>query len=76
MDQVAATPLTAEQLREVDAWIGAHLAEAPESVAAFLKLHRRYLNRGGESAAAIQRDSSAAASRSRDHLLERAASER
>jgi len=46
MDQVAATPLTAEQLREVDAWIGAHLAEAPEPVAAFLKLHRRYLNAG------------------------------
>jgi len=46
MDQVATTPLTAEQLREVDAWIGAHLAEAPESVAAFLKLHRHYLNAG------------------------------
>jgi hypothetical protein len=46
MDPVAATPLTAEQRREVDAWIETHLAEAPESVAAFLKLHRRYLNAG------------------------------
>jgi hypothetical protein len=46
MDLVAATPLTTEQLREVDAWIGSHLAEVPESVAAFLQLHRRYLNAG------------------------------
>lgn len=46
MDQVAITPLTAEQLREVDAWIGVHLAEAPESVVAFLTLHRRYLSAG------------------------------
>ena len=46
MDPVAATPLTAEQLREVDAWIEAHLAEMPESVAVFLKLHRQYLTAG------------------------------
>ena len=43
MDPVAATPLTAEQRREVDAWIEAHLAEAPESVAVFLKLQRQNL---------------------------------
>ena len=46
MDRVATTPLNAEQLREVDAWIEAHLAEMPESVAVFLKLHRRYLTAG------------------------------
>ena len=39
----AATPLSVEQRREVDAWIGAHLTEVPESVAAFLTLHRHYL---------------------------------
>ena len=46
MDRVAATPLTAEQRREVDEWIEAHLDEAPEAVVAFLKLHRRYLTAG------------------------------
>lgn len=46
MDPVAATPLTAEQLREVDAWIAANLAGVPESVAAFLELHRHYLTAG------------------------------
>ena len=46
MAPVTATPLTAEQLHEVDAWIEAHLAEMPESVAAFLKLHRHYLTAG------------------------------
>jgi hypothetical protein len=46
MAPVTATPLTAEQLHEVDAWIEAHLAEMPEPVAAFLKLHRHYLTAG------------------------------
>ena len=50
MDRVAATPLTTEQLREVDAWIEEHLAEMPESVAAFLNLHRRYLPDGEDQA--------------------------
>jgi hypothetical protein len=48
MDPVIATPLTAEQLHEVDAWIEAHLAELPESVAALLKLLRHYLTAGEE----------------------------
>jgi len=46
MDPVAATPLTAEQLREVDAWIADQLTKAPESVAIFLELHRHYLTAG------------------------------
>jgi len=46
MDWATAEPLTAEQLHEVDAWIEAHLAEMPESVAAFLKLQRRCLTAG------------------------------
>ena len=42
----AATPLSAEQRHEVDAWIAAQLTEAPESVAIFLTLHRHYLTAG------------------------------
>ncbi len=38
--------LTPEERHEVDAWIGTHLAEVPESVAAFLTLHRHYLTAG------------------------------
>jgi hypothetical protein len=44
----AATPLSAEQRREVDTWIGTHLTEVPESVAAFLTLHRHYLTAGAD----------------------------
>jgi hypothetical protein len=46
MDPVATTLLTAEQRREVDEWIEAHLPELPEPVAAFLNLHRHYLTAG------------------------------
>ncbi len=46
MNPVAATPLTTEQLHEVDSWIGANLTQVPESVAAFLTLHRKYLTAG------------------------------
>jgi len=46
VNPVAATPLTAEQLHEVDSWIGANLTQVPESVAAFLTLHRHYLTAG------------------------------
>jgi hypothetical protein len=46
VNPVATTPLSAEQRREVDAWIGAHLIEVPESVAVFLTLHRQYLTAG------------------------------
>lgn len=42
----ATSALTAEQRHEVDEWIGAHLAEVPESVAVFLTLHRHYLTAG------------------------------
>jgi hypothetical protein len=40
------TTLTAEQLNEVDEWIGANLAQMPEAVVAFLTLHRKYLTAG------------------------------
>jgi hypothetical protein len=50
MDPVASTPLTAEQLSEVEEWSEAHLDELPESVAAFLNLHLRYLAKGEDQA--------------------------
>jgi hypothetical protein len=43
VNAVATTALTAEQRHEVDEWIGANLTRVPESVAAFLALHRKYL---------------------------------
>jgi len=42
----APTSLTAEQLNEVDEWIGANLAQMPEAVVAFLTFHRKYLRAG------------------------------
>ena len=42
----ATTKLTAEQLHEVDEWIGANLAQMPEAVVAFLTFHRKYLTAG------------------------------
>jgi hypothetical protein len=42
----AATELSAEQLREVAAWIEANRDGLPDSVRSFLDLHRRYLAAG------------------------------
>lgn len=41
-------PLSTEQRHEVAAWIAANLTDVPESVAAFLTLHRPYLIAGAD----------------------------
>jgi len=39
-------PLSTEQRREADAWIAANLTKVPESIAIILKLHRHHLTAG------------------------------
>ncbi len=48
------TEFSAEQRREIEAWIEANIAEVPESVRAFLSLHRTYLSVEGDPRRALE----------------------
>ena len=48
------TEFSAEQRREIEAWIEATIAEVPDSVRAFLTLHRTYLSVEGDPRRALE----------------------
>lgn len=48
------TEFSAEQRREIEAWIEANISEVPDSVRAFLTLHRTYLSVEGDPRRALE----------------------